>query len=62
MLGKIGVRRRVEPAAQAQAVDVFLEIDPRQHLRYAVHQLRLVGDAGALVIDPIGVQIEFDIA
>ena len=58
----LGLLRRIEPAAQSKGVDVLLEVEARQHLGNALRKLLRVGDLGAFVIDPIGMQIEIDVA
>ena len=61
-LGEFGLRRRIEPAAQPETVDVLLEIEAPQDFGNTFGQLRGAGDAGAPVIDPVGLQIEIDVA
>ena len=60
--GHVGTLRGIDAPAQTEGVDILLEIEPRQHLGDPAGQPVRIGDAGGRVIDPIGVQVEFDVA
>ncbi len=57
-----GSVRRVDAAAQPEPVDILLETELGQNFGDPQRQFMGVGDAGALVVDPIGVDVEIDIA
>ena len=54
-----GWRFGIDAPAQPEQVDVVVEIDEPQHVENARLERRRVGDAGLLVIDPVGGDVEF---
>jgi len=62
LLGEIGALAGVDRAAQAERIDVLVELDMLQHLHHAGQQVGRSGGARQLVVDPVGGGIERRIA
>ena len=60
--GRFGLGFRIEPPAQPEGIDVLVEIEAGQDLGNARRQTLVVGDPGTFIIDPVGMEVEVDVA
>ena len=60
--GRLRFAFGIEAPTQAQTVDVTVRVESGEHLGDAPRQRLAIGDAGSLVIDPIGMDVKIDVA